>query len=65
MRPELAKAAELLRSRDPRSVNEALRLLETTVFNFSMKMCGHREDAEDTMQGCRTTVAFYSPAERS
>jgi len=48
MRPELAKATELLRSRDPRSVSEALRLLQNTVFNFSMKLCGHRKDAEDT-----------------
>jgi RNA polymerase sigma-70 factor, ECF subfamily len=50
MRPELSKAAQLLQSRDAAAVDEALRLLQSTVFNFSMKLCGHREDAEDTMQ---------------
>jgi RNA polymerase sigma-70 factor (ECF subfamily) len=50
MRPELSQAAELLRSSDPKAVDEAIRLLQGTVFSFSMKVCGHREDAEDTMQ---------------
>ena len=36
--------------KDPASVPSALRLLQGTVFSFSMKLCGHREDAEDTMQ---------------
>jgi RNA polymerase sigma-70 factor, ECF subfamily len=49
MRPDLQKAIQLLRS-DPASVPHALRLLQGTVFSFSMKLCGHREDAEDTMQ---------------
>jgi DNA-directed RNA polymerase specialized sigma24 family protein len=31
-------------------VGEALAILQGTVFAFSMKVCGHREDAEDTMQ---------------
>ncbi len=50
MRPELIRAAELLKRSDSDSVNEALHLLQSTVFSFSMKVCGHREDAEDTMQ---------------
>lgn len=50
MRPELEKAVKLLRKEDADSVQEALRLLQGTVFSFSMKLCGHREDAEDTMQ---------------
>jgi len=49
MRPELQKAIQLLRT-DPAGVPHALRLLQGTVFSFSMKLCGHREDAEDTMQ---------------
>ena len=49
MRPELQKAIQLLRT-DPEGVPHALRLLQGTVFSFSMKLCGHREDAEDTMQ---------------
>lgn len=47
MRPEISEAASLLRQGD---VERALQLLQNTVFSFSMKVCGHREDAEDTMQ---------------
>ncbi len=50
MRPELTKASDLLRSNSPEAVAEAIGLLQNTVFSFSMKMCGHREDAEDTSQ---------------
>ena len=50
MRPELVQAAKLLRTADPEFVDEAIRLLQGTVFSFSMKVCGHPEDAEDTMQ---------------
>jgi len=31
-------------------LEEALALLQSTVFSFSMKVCGQRQDAEDTMQ---------------
>jgi RNA polymerase sigma-70 factor (ECF subfamily) len=31
-------------------VEHALALLQNTVFSFSMRVCGQREDAEDTMQ---------------
>jgi len=50
MRPELVRATELLQSNDPASVNDALGLLQNTVYAFSMKVCGHPEDAEDTAQ---------------
>jgi RNA polymerase sigma-70 factor (ECF subfamily) len=50
MRSDLTKAFELLRSSDPAHVEQALELLQNTVFSFSMTVCGHREDAEDTMQ---------------
>ena len=50
MRPELSQAAELLSQNTPESIDKAIGLLQDTVFSFSMKMCGHREDAEDTMQ---------------
>lgn len=50
MRPELIEAIGLLASKDAARMNDALRLLQETVFSFSMKVCGHREDAEDTMQ---------------
>jgi RNA polymerase sigma-70 factor (ECF subfamily) len=50
MRPQLAKAIELLQNNTPEAVDEALGLLQNTVYSFSMKVCGHPEDAEDTMQ---------------
>ena len=50
MRPELIQATELLRRNTPEAVEEALGLLQNTVYSFSMKVCGHPEDAEDTMQ---------------
>ena len=50
MRPEVEQAAALLRENTPASVSAAMELLQRTVFAFSMKVCGHPEDAEDTMQ---------------
>jgi RNA polymerase sigma-70 factor (ECF subfamily) len=50
MRPELIRATELLRLNTPEAVEEAIGLLQNTVYSFSMKVCGHQEDAEDTMQ---------------
>lgn len=50
MRPELIRAADLLRRNTPEAVEEAIGLLQNTVYSFSMKVCGHPEDAEDTMQ---------------
>src|ERR1700738_115492 len=50
MRPELIRAADLLQHNTPEAVEEAIGLLQNTVYSFSMKVCGHQEDAEDTMQ---------------
>ncbi len=50
VRPELVAATELMRTENPERIESALRLLQNTVYSFSMKVCGHREDAEDTMQ---------------
>jgi RNA polymerase sigma-70 factor (ECF subfamily) len=50
MRPELIQATELLRRNTPEAIEEAIGLLQNTVYSFSMKVCGHRQDAEDTMQ---------------
>ena len=47
MRPEVTQAADLIKRGE---LESALRLLQNTVFSFSMKVCGHREDAEDTAQ---------------
>ncbi len=50
MRAEIEKVVALVQRKDPQSLEEALALLQSTVFSFSMKVCGQREDAEDTMQ---------------
>ena len=50
MRPEIEEVVELIQRKDPKSLEEALALLQSTVFSFSMKVCGQRQDAEDTMQ---------------
>ena len=39
-----------MRRNTPEAVEEAIGLLQNTVYSFSMKVCGHPEDAEDTMQ---------------
>ncbi len=61
MRPELAEAVELLQHHEPKADERALALLQDTVFNFSMKVCGHREDAEDTMQEVLMKSLRYLP----
>src|SRR5579863_10215456 len=48
--PEIKKVVQLIHRNDPESLEEALDLLQKTVFSFSMKVCGQRQDAEDTMQ---------------
>jgi RNA polymerase sigma-70 factor, ECF subfamily len=50
VRPEIEQAVKLIQRKDPQSLEEALALLQNTVFSFSMKVCGQRADAEDTMQ---------------
>jgi RNA polymerase sigma-70 factor, ECF subfamily len=50
MRSEIEQAVQLLRRGDDASLEQALTLLQNTVFSFSMRVCGQREDAEDTMQ---------------
>ena len=50
LRADVENALEALRSNRTGHVDRALALLQDTVFSFSMKVCGHREDAEDTSQ---------------
>jgi RNA polymerase sigma-70 factor, ECF subfamily len=50
MRVELQNAITELRMGDPEAMERALALLQQTAFAFSMKVCGHRQDAEDTAQ---------------
>lgn len=41
---------ELIQRKDEKSLEQALELLQNTIFSFSMNACGQRQDAEDTMQ---------------
>jgi len=50
MRSEIEQAITLLRQGDDEALEKALAILQNTVFSFSMRVCGQREDAEDTMQ---------------
>lgn len=50
MRADVDRALTLIRRGDERSAESALTLLQDTVFSFSMKVCGHVQDAEDTAQ---------------
>ncbi len=50
VRSELERAIGLLRQGDPENVDRALALLQGTVLSFGIKLCGQREDAEDTAQ---------------
>jgi RNA polymerase sigma-70 factor, ECF subfamily len=50
VRPEIEQVVQLIKRNDQKSLEEALGLLQKTVFSFSMKVCGQRQDAEDTMQ---------------
>jgi RNA polymerase sigma-70 factor (ECF subfamily) len=61
MRPEIEKAVSLLQQGRSDALEKALALLQQTVFSFSMKVCGHREDAEDTMQEVLLKSVRYLP----
>jgi len=66
MRPEVEQAIATLQRGEPGAAEKALGLLQDTVFSFSMKVCGQREDAEDTMQETllqtvRKLPSFTSP----
>jgi RNA polymerase sigma-70 factor, ECF subfamily len=50
VKPEIERVIQLIQRKDQKSLDEALTLLQNTVFSFSMKACGQRQDAEDTMQ---------------
>jgi RNA polymerase sigma-70 factor, ECF subfamily len=61
MRKDIEQAVELLDKHDPQALEKALELLQGTVFSFSMKVCGQREDAEDTMQEVLVKALPYLP----
>jgi RNA polymerase sigma-70 factor, ECF subfamily len=61
MSPKLEQALELIRENRPEAVEQALALLQNTVYSFSMKVCGHPQDAEDTMQEVLVKLLPYLP----
>jgi RNA polymerase sigma-70 factor (ECF subfamily) len=61
MRPEIQRAADLLQTGDEQAVEQALTLLQQRVFSFSMRVCGQREDAEDTMQDVLLKFVTHLP----
>jgi RNA polymerase sigma-70 factor, ECF subfamily len=61
VRKEIEQAVALLEKHEPGALEQALELLQGTVFSFSMKVCGQREDAEDTMQEVLVKVLPYLP----
>lgn len=50
LRADLEEAIGWLRKGDAQSVSRALELLQKIVLSFGIKVCGQREDAEDTAQ---------------
>jgi len=61
MRSEVEQAVVLLQRGDDEALERALALLQNTVFSFSMKVCGKRQDAEDTMQEVLVKSVPYLP----
>jgi RNA polymerase sigma-70 factor (ECF subfamily) len=61
VRPEIKQVVQLIQRNDQKSLEKALELLQNTVFSFSMKVCGQRQDAEDTMQEVLLKSIPYLP----
>src|SRR5271157_3456961 len=61
MSETVEQALELIRENQPESIDRALALLQNTVYSFSMKVCGHPQDAEDTMQEVLLKLLPYLP----
>lgn len=50
MNAQVEHALEILKTGDPQAVEQAIETLQSAVYGFGMKVCGHPEDAEDTAQ---------------
>ena len=61
MRSDIEQAIALLKRGDQNALESALALLQRSVFAFGMRICGHREDAEDTMQDVLVKAIPYLP----
>ncbi|MFZ0859472.1 MAG: sigma-70 family RNA polymerase sigma factor [Candidatus Sulfotelmatobacter sp.] len=61
MRTEIDQAIVLLKSGGDDALEKAIELLQRSVFAFGMRVCGQREDAEDTMQEVLVKAIPYLP----
>ena len=61
MRSEIEQAVLLMQRGEDEALEKALALLQNTVFSFSMRVCGQRQDAEDTMQEVLLKSVPYLP----
>lgn len=61
MRSDVEQAVALLKEGDQNNLEKALSLLQQAVFAFGMRVCGHREDAEDTAQEVLVKAIPYLP----
>ncbi len=61
MRSDMDQAIALLKQGNPGAIERALALLQNAVFSFGMRVCGQREDAEDTMQEVLIKAIPYLP----
>ena len=61
MRSDIEQAILLLKRGDAGAMEKAVALLQRSVFAFSMRVCGQRQDAEDTMQEVLVKSLPYLP----
>ena len=61
MRSDIEQALTLLTKGDESALDKAIALLQQTVFAFGVRVCGHREDAEDTTQEVLLKAIPYLP----
>lgn len=61
MRSDIEQAISLLKQGDRKALEKALGLLQQSVFAFGMRVCGQRQDAEDTMQEVLMKAIPYLP----
>lgn len=61
MRSDIDQAIALLKRGDDNALEKAVALLQQSVFAFGMRVCGQREDAEDTMQEVLVKAIPYLP----
>src|SRR5579863_373210 len=50
MRADIEQAIRVMKRGEGDAREKAVALLQESVFSFSMRICGHRQNAEDNMQ---------------